>query len=134
MPAGFLVKRRAKGTKSRSYKRRPTITVRFSKMAMVAGGIWKVGERKRSIVRACWMLKLSEWEYAVMARIPADQIGNIRTMDLSSSTRWTVDSLHRFGGLVGCVSSESVITAALSSHLQCNFGDFIAVLSIIITI
>lgn len=117
MPEGFLVNLRANGTKKRSYRTIPISTVRTLKIDKLAGGIWKDGDRWRSMVRACWMVKLCWCDDEVTCKIPAAQMGNIRTMDFSSSTRWTVASLQRFGGFK-LVASASVTMAALSNHLQ----------------
>ena len=68
------------------------------KMEREAGGISKEerADRRRSMVRACWMTKLCWWEWEVTRRIPDAQMGSIRMMHFSSSTLWTVESLHRF--------------------------------------
>ena len=50
--------------------------------------------------------------------IPAAHMGSILMMHFSSSTRWTVDSLHRFGQIVESFGLSSAVTmAALSKHL-----------------
>lgn len=49
--------------------------------------------------------------------IPDAQMGNIRIMDFSSSTLWTVANFHGFGGLEFVVPSFVTI-AARSNHLQ----------------
>lgn len=54
----------------------------------------------------------------VMSKIADAQIGSILIIDFSSSTLWTVTSLHRFGGAFESLASSSVTIAALSSHLE----------------
>lgn len=117
MPDGFRVNLRAKGTKQRSYTTIPMSTVRMLKIDKLAGGIWTEWDRWRSMERACRMVKLCWCEDEVTCRIPAAQMGSIRTIDLSSSTLWTVASLQRFGGFE-LVTSPSLTMAALSNHLQ----------------
>lgn len=116
MPKGFLVNLRAKGTKRRSYRARPMRTVVMLKIDNVAGGISKEGVRWRFMLRACWIVKLPRCEYEVTSNIPAAHMGSMRIMHFSSSTLWTVASLHRFGGFEYFVSSF-VTTAARSNHL-----------------
>ncbi|BAS93994.1 Os05g0410601, partial [Oryza sativa Japonica Group] len=86
-------------------------------MDMVAGGISKRGVRWRSMVRACWMVKVPLCDAAVASRMPADQMGSSRTMDLSSSTRCTVDSRHRSGSPEPAMS-PGVTIAARSKNLN----------------
>jgi hypothetical protein len=69
------------------------------------------------MLRACWIVKLCWWEDEATSKIPAAHMGSIRIMDFNSSTRWTVASLHRFGGFESA-ASPSVTIAALSNHLQ----------------
>lgn len=53
-----------------------------------------------------------------MRRIPAAQMGPIRITDFSSSTRWTLLSLHKLGASEDLRSSSSVTIAALSRNLH----------------
>ncbi|KAB8099418.1 hypothetical protein EE612_029460, partial [Oryza sativa] len=87
------------------------------KMIMVAGGIWKRGARWRSMVRACWMAKVKLCDPAAMAVMLAAHSGSMRTMDLSSSTRCTVDTRHRFGSPEPAMS-PAVTIAARSKNLH----------------
>jgi hypothetical protein len=93
------------------------ITVMMPKKDILAGGIWKEFDRRRSMVRACCVLKLPLCEFAVTSKIPAAQTGSNLRKDFSSSTRCTVASFHRFG-VLEAVASPYFSTAALSSHLQ----------------
>lgn len=97
MPTGLPVNRRATGTKRRSYRGKPIRTVRVLNIDMLAGGIWKEGDRWRSMLRACWIVKLPKWECEATRSIVAAHIGSIRMMDFNSSILCTVASLHRFG-------------------------------------
>ncbi|WVZ98538.1 LOW QUALITY PROTEIN: hypothetical protein U9M48_043967 [Paspalum notatum var. saurae] len=87
------------------------------KMIIVAGGIWKCGVMWRSMVRACWMAKEKLCDAAAMSVMLAAHSGSMRTMDLSSSTRCTVDTRHRFGSPVSA-TSPVVSTAARSKNLH----------------
>uniref|UniRef100_A0A0D9WGG9 Uncharacterized protein n=1 Tax=Leersia perrieri TaxID=77586 RepID=A0A0D9WGG9_9ORYZ len=49
----------------------------------------------------------------VTSRMPAAQMGSMRRIDFSSSTRCTVDSRHRFGSPDGCTSPSVTIAAFL---------------------
>lgn len=92
------------------------MTVRVAKMDMVAGGIWNERDTWRSMLRAWVMVKLLRWDCEAISRMDAAQIGSILIMVLSSSTLWTVASLHRFG-LFDSFMSESDSIAARSIHL-----------------
>ncbi|TVU19367.1 hypothetical protein EJB05_35512, partial [Eragrostis curvula] len=116
MPLGWPVRRRSTRTRTRSYKVRVSSMATFSKMSMEAGGILKRGVMSRSMVRACWIAKLLLCDAEVTSRMPAAQMGSMRMIDLSSSTRCTVDSRHSFGLPDGC-TSPSVTMAALSKNL-----------------
>lgn len=85
------------------------------KTDMDPAGIWNEVVKCLFIVLACCKENVPCCAYAVISRIPEAQIGPIRITDLSSSTRWTVFSLQRFGdfGL-----SSSVTIAALSRNLH----------------
>jgi len=89
----------------------------FEKMSMEAGGISRCAVRRLSMVRACWMAKLWLWDAEVTRRIPAPQMGSMRMIDLSSSTRCTVDSRHGRGTPL-LVKSPSVTVAARSKKLK----------------
>lgn len=85
------------------------------KTVIDAAGTSKEFIRCLSIVLACWTLNVCCWAYAVIRMIPDAHIGPILITDFSSSTRWTVFSLHRLGdfGL-----SSSVTIAARSKNLK----------------
>ena len=53
--------------------------------------------------------------------MPADQMGSMRTMDLSSSTRCTVDRRQR-SGCPEAEMSPGVTIAALSKNLISHIG------------
>lgn len=95
----------------------PVRTVKVLNMDMVAGGIWKEGDRCLSMLRACWMVKLERWECEATCNMADAHIGSILRMVFTSSTLWTVASLHRFGWF-GCFMSESLTIAARSNHLH----------------
>lgn len=78
----------------------------FEKMSMEAGGISRCAVMRLSMVRA-----------EVTRRIPAPQMGSMRTIDLSSSTRCTVDSRHGRGTPL-LVKSPSVTVAARSKKAE----------------
>ena len=89
----------------------------FEKMSMEAGGISRCAVMRLSMVRACWMAKLWLWDAEVTSRIPAPQMRSMRMIDLSSSTRCTVDSRHGRGTPL-LVKSPSVTVAARSKKLK----------------